>query len=60
MQDSRDLVSILYDVNEQLRVLRQASAGVTKESPLEAMARLGELARELETFRTVRDEAVTA
>ncbi len=45
---ARDLVVVLFDVNEALRVLRHAPLALTSEDPLEAMKRLGELAAEME------------
>lgn len=51
MQTARDLTEVLFDVSEQLRILRQSSDGVSRENPLEAMKRLGELAGELEQHR---------
>ena len=44
----RELSEILYDMDSPERVLRHARLGLTREDPLAAMKRLGELARELE------------
>lgn len=46
----RELVEILYDVDRAERALRHARVGLTREDPLDAMRRLGELAAELRVF----------
>lgn len=46
----RELTEILYEMDRAERAVRHARLGLTPEDPLEAMKRLGELARELEAF----------
>jgi hypothetical protein len=43
----RELTAILYEIDCAERAVRRARLGLTPEDPLEAMKRLGELAREL-------------
>jgi hypothetical protein len=44
----RELTEILYEMDCAERAVRRARLGLTPEDPLEAMKRLGELARELD------------
>ena len=53
----RELAEILYDIDRAECVLRHAPLGLTREDPLDAMKRLGELARELEAYERRVQEA---
>ena len=45
---ANDLTALLVAFDDCLRVLRHAPAGLTREDPLEAAKRLGDIARKLE------------
>lgn len=49
----RELTEILYDMDCAERAVRHARLGLTPEDPLDAMKRLGELARKLAALGTL-------
>lgn len=55
----RALVTILHAINRPHRYLCHAADGISRENPLEAVRRLGELATELEQFGDVAAETPT-